>query len=150
MDGYERARFADALVQAWKDAVMKERQFTTPLSLCAKRPQPEPPATPHRPDSKGEGKGGKGQKCDDSKKLKTSKAKQGYSRTLDGEPIRFRYNAKNGCEERSSARLPSAPKRLRARPRWITDSAAILREASSRHRPGTSVQAYPKKLAASF
>ena len=32
--------FADALVQSWKDAATKERQFTTPHSLCAKRPQP--------------------------------------------------------------------------------------------------------------
>ena len=32
--------FADALVWSWKDAATKERQFTTPLSLCHKRPQP--------------------------------------------------------------------------------------------------------------
>ena len=61
--------------------------------------EPWNPDTPHRPDRKGECKGNKGQKGNDGKKVKTGKAKQGYSRTLEGEPICFRYKAKNGCKK---------------------------------------------------
>ena len=73
--------FADVLVQSWKDAATKERQFTTPLSLCAKRPQPWSwdNNKPDKPGKKGKGKGGKGK--DSNKKAKDH---QGYLQSHRG------------------------------------------------------------------
>ena len=88
--------FADALVQSWKDAATKERQFTTPLSLCAKRPQWSwDNNKPDKPGKKGKGKGGKGK--DSNKKAKITK--DTYNRTEDNKPICFRFNAKGGCKK---------------------------------------------------
>ena len=85
------------LVQSWKDAATKERQFTTPLSLCAKRPQPWSwdNNKPDKPGKKGKGKGGKGK--DSNKKAKITK--DTYNRTEDNKPICFRFNAKGGCKK---------------------------------------------------
>ena len=89
--------FADALVWSWKDAATKERQFTTPLSLCHKRPQPW---LQDKPD-KGGGKGKQNGKANNgNKKQKLNKAaKGGYTRTSDNKPICFRFNAKGGCKK---------------------------------------------------
>ena len=91
--------FADALALAWRDAATKERHFTTPLSLCNKRPQPWNRDIPQDPASKGSGKGTGGKGKDKNKKQKTGKEREGYSRTSDGKPICYRYNAKNGCKK---------------------------------------------------
>ena len=87
--------FGAALTHAYKEPSVKERNFTTPLALHAKRPQPwtanteQPPTKKGRKGAKGNGKGkdGKGAK----------KLKEGSDRTPDGKPICFRYNAK-GCK----------------------------------------------------
>ena len=79
--------FADALALAWRDAATKERHFTTPLSLCNKRPQPWNRDIPQDPASKGSGKGTGGKGKDKNKKQKTGKEREGYSRTSDGKPI---------------------------------------------------------------
>eukprot|EP00439_Symbiodinium_sp_Y106_P003477 s11525_g1.t1 len=75
--------FADALVQSWKDAATKERQFATPLSLCANLPQPWSWDN-NKPDKPGKkGKGGKGK--DSNKKAKITK--DTFNRTEDNKPI---------------------------------------------------------------
>ena len=87
--------FGAALTHAYKEPSVKERNFTTPLALHAKRPQPwtanteQPPAKKGRKGAKGNGKG------KDNKGAK--KLKEGSDRTPDGKPICFRYNAK-GCK----------------------------------------------------
>ena len=92
-----------ALKTAWKDATVKERNFTTPLALYAKRPPPpwrEQPAAKWRTPEKGE----KGKEKGKSKK---GKGKGGNphcaTHTPDGELICFRYNT----PERN-ARRPNA------------------------------------------
>ena len=83
--------FADALAQSWKDAATKERQFTTPLSLCAKRPQPWFwDNSPAKPGKKGGGKGKSGKGKDSNKKAKLTK--DTYNRTEDGKPICFSFS----------------------------------------------------------
>ena len=50
--------FGDALAKAYKEATVKERHFTTPLALHAKRPNPSvppPPLNPYQRDGEGEG-----------------------------------------------------------------------------------------------
>ena len=87
--------FGAALIHAYKEPSVKERNFTTPLALHAKRPQPWnantelPPTKKGRKGAKGNGKGkdGKGAK----------KLKEGSTGPPDGKPICFRYNAK-GCK----------------------------------------------------
>ncbi|CAE7752051.1 Prpf4, partial [Symbiodinium necroappetens] len=135
--------FADALVQAWKDAATTERQFTTLLSLCAKTGCPAPP------DNKGTGKGGKGQKGDGgNKKLKTGKAKQGYSRTAEGEPICYRYNAKNGCKKEAKCHFKHVcTKCLGDHPVTKCTQRASADAAAER---ATHVQSYLKRLAPAF
>ena len=91
--------FADALALAWRDAATKERHFTTPLSLRNKRPQPWNRVTPQETASKGNGKGRGSKGKAKNKKQKTGKEREGYSRTSDGKPICYRYNAKNGCKK---------------------------------------------------
>ena len=44
-EGY---KFGEALKKAWKDAMIKERHFISPLSLYGKRSADGPPATPPR------------------------------------------------------------------------------------------------------
>ena len=72
---------------------VKERNFTTPLALHAKRPQPwnatERPTRRKSAKGKGKSKDGKGAK----------KLKEGSDRTPDGQPICFRYNGKGGCKQ---------------------------------------------------
>ena len=80
-------------VHAYKEPSVKERNFTTPLALHAKRPQPwnatERPAKRKSAKGKGKSKDGKGAK----------KLKEGSDRTPDGQPICFRYNGKGGCKQ---------------------------------------------------
>ena len=88
--------FGAALLHAYKEPSVKERNFTTPLALHAKRPQPWnanvdlPPTKKGRKGAKGNGKG------KDDKGAK--KLKEGSDRTPDGKPICFLYNAK-GCKK---------------------------------------------------
>ena len=85
--------FGAALVHAYKEPSVKERNFTTPLALHAKRPQPwnatERPTKRKNGKGRGKGKDGKGAK----------KLKEGSDRTPDGQPICFRYNGKGGCKQ---------------------------------------------------
>ena len=80
--------FGAELVHAYKEPSVKERHFTAPLALHAKRPQPWD-ASAERPPKKLKGKGrGKG------KEGKAKKLKEGSDRNSEGLPICFRYNAK--------------------------------------------------------
>ena len=90
--------FGAALLHAYKEPSVKERNFTTPLALHAKRPQPwlansEQP--PLKKSYKGKGAKGSGKHKDDKA---AKKLKEGSDRTPDGKPICFRYNAK-GCKK---------------------------------------------------
>ena len=81
--------FGEALAKSYKDTMVKERHFTTPLALHAKRPAlPNKPWKPEK-RAKGEGKGDKGGKA----------KKKGASNMPDGKPICFRYNSKAGCKK---------------------------------------------------
>ena len=80
-----------ALKQSWKCPTTKERHFTTPLALVAKRPAPPPwraqeqgaPAKRQKQEPKGGGKG-------------KSKAPQGCAQqTKEGQPVCYRYNTPN-------------------------------------------------------
>ena len=81
--------FKLALEKSWKDATVKERHFTTPGALYAKRGYTSmtssATATPGDNGSKGKGKG-------------KGKGKKGHSRTPANKPICFRYNATNPKE----------------------------------------------------
>ncbi|CAE7794108.1 unnamed protein product [Symbiodinium sp. CCMP2456] len=87
--------FGAALTHAYKEPSVKEHNFTTPLALHAKRPQPwiatadRPPKKLKNGKGKGKGKDGKGAK----------KLKEGSDRTPEGNPICFRYNGKGGCKQ---------------------------------------------------
>ena len=83
-----------ALKLAWKDATIKERNFTTPLALYAKRPTP-----PWREQSSAPSKWAateKGAKGKEKGKAKKGKGKGGNphcaTHTPEGEMICFRYN----------------------------------------------------------
>ena len=87
--------FGAALLHSYKEPSVKERNFTTPLALHAKRPQPwhanqddQPPRKLRNGQGQGKGKDGKGN---------AKKRKEGNDRTPAGEPICFRYNHK-GCK----------------------------------------------------
>ena len=94
----EGVAYPVALKQAWRDATTKERHFTTPLALSAKRPAPahagggEPP----QKKQKGEQKGGK------SKSKGKGKQMAGCaSHTADGKPICYRFNTPGEkCKEK--------------------------------------------------
>ncbi|CAE7884664.1 HCBT2, partial [Symbiodinium necroappetens] len=92
--------FGDALAKAYKEATVKERHFTTPLALHAKRPNPSvppPPLNPYQRDpKKGKGKLGKGK---DKQPTKFGTLAGTSSRTPDGKPICYRFNAKGGCKK---------------------------------------------------
>ncbi|CAE7346838.1 DSK1 [Symbiodinium sp. KB8] len=92
--------FGDALSKAYKDATVKERHFTTPLALHAKRPSPTvppPPLNPYQRDpKKGKGKQGKGK---DKQPTKFGTLAGTSNRTPDGKPICYRFNAKGGCKK---------------------------------------------------
>ena len=83
--------------KAWKDPVTKERHFSTPLSLCAKR-QPSVgealSGSTSQPPPKGFGRG-KGKKG--AGKGKNTKTFRGHAATKTGEPICFRFNQAEGC-----------------------------------------------------
>ena len=115
--------FADALVQSWKDAATKERQFTTPLCLCAKRPQPWSwdRTTPEKPGKKGTGKG-----KDSNKKAKLTK--DTFNRTENGKPICFRFNSKGGCKKGAKCHFAHVCTKCRG-------------EHSARNCPGASASA---------
>ena len=91
-----------ALKQSWKCPTTKERHFTTPLALVAKRPTPPwraqesgPPAKKARPEGKASGKGGG-----------KSKAPQGCAQqTKDGQPVCYRYNTPNTQCKKSKCRF---------------------------------------------
>ena len=78
----ERQRFGEALQTAWKDPT-KERHFTTPLALYAKRSWPHQPWGDWNPKGKGKGKG----------KDKGKDKGKGAAATPDGDKICFRFNA---------------------------------------------------------
>ncbi|OLQ03582.1 Anthranilate N-benzoyltransferase protein 2 [Symbiodinium microadriaticum] len=92
--------FGDALARAYKEATVKERHFTTPLALHAKRPSPTvppPPLNPYQRDpKKGKGKLGKGK---DKQPTKFGTLAGTSNRTPDGKPICYRFNAKGGCKK---------------------------------------------------
>ncbi|CAE7384788.1 unnamed protein product [Symbiodinium microadriaticum] len=92
--------FGDALAKAYKEATVKERHFTTPLALHAKRPNPSvppPPLNPYQRDpKKGKGKLGKGK---DKQPTKFGTLAGTSNRTPDGKPICYRFNAKGGCKK---------------------------------------------------
>ena len=85
-----------ALKSAWRDATVKERHFTTPLALYAKRPQPpwrtapvQPPAKQQKGGKKGRGKGKpsvQGSHC--------------ASHTPQGDLICYRFNSGEKCKEK--------------------------------------------------
>ena len=79
--------FGKALQTAWKDPVVKERHFITPLALYSKRSYPN---HEHWGDwnSKGKGKG----KSKTKDKNKGKDAPKGASTTPEGEKICFRFN----------------------------------------------------------
>ena len=78
--------------KSWKDATLKERHFTTPLALYAKRgytaTSSVATATPGDTGGKGKTKG-------------KGKGKKGHSRTPVNKPICFRYNSKGGCKKKA-------------------------------------------------
>ena len=86
--------FADSLRESWKEPAVKERHFTTPLALYAKRPPPPPP----NPWKGGKGNGKDGKKGGGKTPGKTGKPK-GANRTPDGKPICFRFQSKGGCRK---------------------------------------------------
>ena len=80
-----------ALKIAWKDATVKERNFTTPLALYAKRPLPpwrEQPPDKWRAPEKGE----KGKEKGKGKKGKGKGSPHCATHTPEGDLICFRYN----------------------------------------------------------
>ena len=79
--------FGKALQTAWKDPVVKERRFITPLALYSKRSYPN---HEHWGDwnSKGKGKG----KSKTKDKNKGKDTPKGASTTPEGEKICFRFN----------------------------------------------------------
>eukprot|EP00913_Durusdinium_trenchii_P014440 g13545.t1 len=81
-----------ALKMAWKDATIKERNFTTPLALYAKRPTPPWREQPQAKWPTVE-KGGKGREKGKSKKGRGKGSNPHCAtHTPDGEMICFRYN----------------------------------------------------------
>eukprot|EP00435_Cladocopium_sp_Y103_P016869 s1943_g4.t1 len=100
----EQVPFPRALKLAWRDPTTKERYFTTPLALCAKRPVPvaaKPAAAPpslegapwkkQKPEVKGKGRGKGG-----GKQLPGCAAQN-----KDGVPICYRFNtAGEKCKEK--------------------------------------------------
>ena len=79
-----------ALVHAYKEPSVKERNFTTPpCTLSGPSPATERPTKRTTGKGRGKGKDGKGAK----------KLKEGSDRTPDGQPICFRYNGKGGCKQ---------------------------------------------------
>eukprot|EP00435_Cladocopium_sp_Y103_P055789 s679_g18.t1 len=104
-----------ALKQAWKDPTTKERHFTTPLALVAKRPA-QPAAAVREPPlkkAKGDQKGGRGKGRGKGKQM------QGCaSHNNEGQPICFRYNTPGEkCKEKKCLRgftWNSAPRKRKA------------------------------------
>ena len=84
--------FKLALEQSWKDATVKERHFTTPLAIYAKRGYTATSAaTATSETTTGKGiKKGKGK----------AKGKKGHATTPANRPICFRYNSKGGCKKK--------------------------------------------------
>ena len=89
-----------ALTEAWKDGTIKERHFTTPLALYAKRPMPPWRAqeSPQAPAPKFQ-KGTSGKKGQGRGKSKGS-AQGGHcaSHTPAGEMICYRFNSGEKCK----------------------------------------------------
>lgn len=86
-----------ALKQAWTDATVKERYFTTPLALLAKRPAPTPPAAKDPPlkRPKGDQKGGR------QKGAGKGRLPGCATHNNEGKPICFRFNTPNEkCKEK--------------------------------------------------
>ena len=119
--------FKLALEKSWKDATVKERHFTTPLALYAKRGYTATStATPDATTGKGNKGKGKGK----------FKGKKGHARIPANKPICFRYNSKGGCKKKLNAisstyvryalatiLLPSARRRMQEIPRArLTDT----------------------------
>ena len=84
--------FKLALEKSWKEATVKERHFTTPLALYAKRGYTATATSTATPDATtGKGSKGKGK----------FKGKKGHARTPANKPICFRYNSKGGCKKKA-------------------------------------------------
>ena len=95
----EKESFPKALRMAWRDATTKERYFTTPLALYAKRPAPA--ASPPSYDAAA-GKRPKGDKGTKGKGKGGGKQLPGCAtHNKEGTPICFRFNtAGEKCKQR--------------------------------------------------
>ena len=103
-------RFSDALQEAWKDPVVKERNFTTPLALSALAPGAGLGSGGGRRAGSGTDLGAGSSRKDTNgnagNKTKKKGGKKGKgkgggmdvkSNTPAGKPICFRYNRQGGC-----------------------------------------------------
>ena len=91
----ENKAWPAALKQAWRDATIKERHFTTPLALYPKRPAPTGGGAAASSSKKGgEAAGGKNKGRGKGKGANRSAASGGTcaSHTPDGDMICYRYN----------------------------------------------------------
>ena len=87
-----------ALKLAWRDATVKERHFTTPLALYAKRPAPAPSGATELTTKKfkGEQKGGKAKSKGKGKQMAGC-----ASHNAEGKPICYRFNTPGEkCKEK--------------------------------------------------
>ena len=107
-----------ALVHAYKEPSVKERNFTTPLALHAKRPQPwnatERPTKRKNGKGRGKGKDGKGAK----------KLKEGSDRTPASTPLRSARRRRSPL--RTTQPRPPALRTDRAKPRWCRRYSLLI------------------------
>eukprot|EP00435_Cladocopium_sp_Y103_P063578 s369_g25.t1 len=95
----ESTAWVVALKAAWKDAIIKERHFTTPLALYAKRPAPPPwrASEPAQPAKQQKG-GKKGQDKGRGKGKQTSQGGHCASHTPQGDLVCYRFNSGEKCK----------------------------------------------------
>ena len=94
----EGTPYPAAMKAAWRDPTTKERHFTTPLALCAKRSTPSTTAASEPPwkRQKVDGKGGKSKGKGKSKQLPGCQ-----SHNDEGVPICYRFNTPGEkCKEK--------------------------------------------------
>lgn len=102
----DRAPFPVALKSAWQNAIVKERNFTTPLALYAKRPPPPSPSVDYgayasRASKQQKGAGNKGKAGGRGKGV--GKSIQGghcASHTPEGKMICYRFNSGEKCKQK--------------------------------------------------